>query len=196
MPIRLLLCCIFALPTNVFADASDGQFMGFELGTNYPALPQDFDVTTAGNLLIAAENPTKPADIDQVILIATPGSRSIGYIVASSWYATEGEARELGRRYAELLRAKYPDWSLGRERMDASFRIVAVNFDKAPYNLQLSLVPDEHDGRSMWRFSMGLGWHEETKEWQAWQNQAAAEHAAATTTDSDQLLKDSDIRGL
>jgi hypothetical protein len=196
MPIRLLLCCLFALSTDVVADASDGQFMGYELGTEYPALPQDVEVTTTGNLLIAAENPTKPADIVQVSLIVTPESRTIGYIVAASWYATEGEAREVGRRYLELLRAKYPDWDFGRERMDANLRIVEVNFDKAPYNLQLGLARDEYEGRSMWRMSMGLGWHRETKEWQAWQNQAATEHAAARATEHGQLLKESDIRGL
>ncbi len=196
MPIRLLLCCLFALPADVVADASEGQFMGYELGTQYPALPQDVEVTTTGNLLIVAENPTKPADIDQVSLVATPKSRTIGYIVAASWFTTEGEAREVGRRYVELLRAKYPDWDFGRELMDSSLRIVEVNFDKAPYTLQLSLVRDEYDGRSMWRISMGLGWRRETEEWHAWQNQAATEQVAARATEHEQLLKESDIRGL
>jgi len=164
MSIRLFLCCLLALPAGVVADASNGQFMGYELGTEYPAPPQDFEVTTTGNLLIAAGNPTKPVDIVKVSLIATPESRTIGYIIAASWYATESEAREVGRRYTELLRAKYPDWNFGRELMDASLRIVEVNFDKAPYNLQLRLVRDEYDGRSMWRFSMGLGWHRESRE--------------------------------
>ena len=158
MPSRFLLCCLFVLPALVDADAGEGQFMGYELGTRYPALPLDAAVTATGNLLFEAENPTRPDDIAQVSLIATPESRTIGYIAAASWYVTEGEARDVARRYVELLRAKYADWDLGRELMDASFRIVEVNFDKAPYNLQLRLAPDEHDGRSMWRFSMGLGW--------------------------------------
>jgi hypothetical protein len=196
MPIRLLLCCLVALPTVVVADASEGQFMGYELGAKYPASPQNVEVTATGNLLIAAENPTKPADIVQVSLIATPQSRTIGYIIADSWYATEGEAREVGRHYVELLRTKYPDWDFGRELMDASLRIVEVNFDKAPYNLQLRLVRDEYDGRSMWRFSMGLGWHRESKELRAWQNQATTEYGAAKSTEREQRMKESDIRGL
>jgi hypothetical protein len=133
---------------------------------------------TTGNLLIAAEHPIKPADVVQVNLIATPESRTIGGIVAASWYATEAEAREVARRYVELLRAKYADWALGREVMDASSRIVEVNFDKAPHNLQLRLVRDEHDGRDMWRFSMSLGWNGESNEWRAWHDKAATEHAS------------------
>ena len=196
MPIKFLLCCLFALPTVVIADASDGQFMGYELGANYPATPQGSEITTTGSLIIVAENPVKPADITQVSLVATPESQMIGYIGAASWYATEGEAREIGRRYVELLRAKYPDWNFGREAMDASLRIVEVNFDKAPYNLQLRLARDEHDGRSMWRFSMGLGWQIDSREWHSWRNQAATEHAAAKTTEHIQLMKDADVRGL
>jgi len=196
MLIRLFLYSLFAMPAVVLADASEGQFMGFELGKTYPELPQDVDVTTAGNLLIAATNPTKPADIEQVSLIVTPKSRTIGYIVAASWHPTESEAREFGRRYAELLRAKYPDWEFGRELMDASLRIVEVNFDKAPHNLQLSLVREEIEGRSMWRISMGLGWHKETREWQAWQSRAATENAAAKATESKQILEEADTRGL
>jgi hypothetical protein len=196
MRTKSLLFCLLALPAVVFADASDGQFMGYELGAVYPATPQESESTTTGNLLIVAESPVKPADIKQVKLVATPVSRTIGYISAASWYATEGEARENARRYVELLRAKYPDWSFGREAMDASLRIVEVNFDKAPYNLQLRLVSEEHEGRNMWRFSMGLGWQPNSKEWLAWQNMSATQLSYEKATEREQILEDSDVRGL
>jgi hypothetical protein len=196
MPLRLLLCCFLVLPAVAVADAGQGQFMGYQLGERYPAGSPNVEVTTTGNLLIAAENPVKPADIVAVSLIATPVSRTIGGIVAASWYATEADAREAARRYVELLRAKYPDWALGREVMDASSRIVEVNFDKAPHNLQLHLVRDQRDGRDMWRFSMSLGWTEASNEWRAWQERATAEHASAKATERERLLKEADTRGL
>ncbi len=196
MPVRLLLCCLFAFPADVIADASDGDFMGYKLGTIYSATPQDVAVTAAGTLFFAAGNPLKPDDIVQVSLIATPESRTIGYIIAASWYETESEARDVGRRYIELLRAKYPGWDFGRTQMDASARIVEVNFDKRPYNLQLRVMQEEYSGRSMWRFSMGLGWYRQTEESKAWQKQAATEHSAARETEHEQLLKESDTRGL
>ena len=196
MPIRLLLCCLFVLPTVVFADAGEGQFMGYELGTEYPASPQEVDVTTTGNLLITAENPTKPADIVRVSLIATPASRTIGYIIAASWFVSEREARDFGIRYVELLRAKYPDWDFGQEKMDENFDIVEINLNQAPHNIKLSLARDERDGRSMWRISMGLGWDRESQESVAWQSQAASEHNAAKASEHEQLMDKSDIRGL
>jgi hypothetical protein len=191
-----LLCCFFALPAAVFADAGDGQFMGYELGTEYPASSQEAGLTTTGNLLITAESPTKPADIDQVSLIATPESRTIGYIIAASWFASERDARDFGTRYVELLRAIYPAWNFGQEKMDENFDIVEVNLTQTPHNIKLSLARDERDGRSMWRISMALGWDRESPEWEAWEKQAAAEHVATRAAEHDKLMENSDIRGL
>ena len=196
MVIRFLLYCLCVLPTCVFADAGAGQFMGYELGTRYQAPAPDFEMTTTGDLLIAAANPTKPGDINEVSLVVTRETHTIGYIVASSWYATEGEAREVGRRYLELLRAKYPDWAVRRELMDTSFRIVQVDLGKAPYTLQLRLARDEKDGDGMWRFSMGLGWQSESGEWQAWRSQAADEQDSMTTAENEELMREADVRGL
>lgn len=196
MLIRFFLCCLFAFPAVVVADAGDGQFMGYELGEKYPASPQEQEFTTTGNLLITAENPTKPADIVQVSVIATPKTRTIGYIIAASWFNSEREARDFATRYGELLRAKYPDWSFGQEKMDENFDVVEVNFNKAPHNIKLSLARDENVGLGMWRISLGLGWTSGSEEQGVWQAQASSEHAAAKTSDNKRLMDNSDMRGL
>ena len=175
MPRRFLLLCLLAVPALALPDANDGRFMGYQLGETYPAVPKTSEITTSGNLLIVAEDPVKPDGIDEVSLIATPETRTIGYIAATSWHDTEEAARANGRRYAEALRKIYPDWDFGRELMDARLRIVEVNFDKAPHNLQLRLVRDQHQGRDMWRFSMGLGWQTDSPNLREWQTQAASE---------------------
>jgi hypothetical protein len=196
MRIRSLLYCLFALPAVAFADANDGQFMGYELGKAYPETSQAGERTATANLLIVAESPIKPADVKQVSLVATSVTRTVAYISAASWFASEGEARASARRYVELLRAKYPDWSFGGELMDASLRIVEVNLDKAPYNLKLRLDPEDRDGHAMWRFSMGLGWQPNSKEWLAWQELSNREQSTEKSTERRQILEDSDARGL
>ena len=80
---------------------------------------------------------------------------------------SEREARDFGIRYVELLRAIYPAWDFGQEKMDENFDIVEVNLNQAPHNIKLSLARDERDGRSMWRISMALGWDRESREWDA-----------------------------
>lgn len=118
------------------------------------------------------------------------------YISAASWFATEGEARASARRYMELLRAKYPDWRLGGEVLDASVRIVGVNLLKAPYNLKFGLEQDLHEGREMWRFTMGLGWLPNSEEHRAWQETSNTEKSAESANEREQILKESDVRGL
>ena len=80
--------------------------------------------------------------------------------------------------------------------MDENFDLVEVNFNKVPHNIRLSIARDEHDGRSMWRISMGLGWDRESGDWGAWQEQAATEHTAEKASEHEQLMDNADIRGL
>lgn len=193
---RLLLLCVLSIPAAAWADANDGEFMGFTLGKHYPKTSSNSELTTAGNLLIVAEDPVKPPSIEQVSLVATPESKTIGYIAASSWHDTEEQARASGRRYAEALRTLYPDWGFGREQLDGRFTIVEVNFDKSPYNLQLSLAPDKRDGRDMWRFTMGLGWMANSQPLSEWKALAASERAAARSGDAKSVLNNPEFQGL
>jgi hypothetical protein len=94
MPLRFIFILLLALPGTLLADASRGDFMGYQLGNKYPpgsATRQQ--VTTTGNLIITAEQPIKPDDIAEVSLLTTPGTLTIGSITAAQWFATEGEAR-------------------------------------------------------------------------------------------------------
>jgi hypothetical protein len=80
--------------------------------------------------------------------------------------------------------------------MDARMNVVEVNFKKAPYNLQLWLTEDLHDGQQMWRFSMALRWLPDGPQAEAWRSLAATEQVAARKGETRQLLEKADIRGL
>jgi hypothetical protein len=197
MLIRFVLMLFVALPSVVLADASNGDFMGYQLGDQYQRGADTRQQTsTTGNLLISAEQPVKPGDIAEVTLLATAETLTIGYIGASQWFATEAEAREMGRQYFELLHAKYPDWPYGWEVMDAQLNIVEVNFNSAPYNLRLRLTEDQREGEKMWRFSMTLGWLPGSSEELAWRDLAVDEQIAEKLDTRQELLKKSDVRGL
>ena len=149
----VFLVLALALPGVSLAGATEGQFMGYQLGASYQRSGQTQErITTSGNLAIEAENPIKPVDIGDVTLVVTPETLTIGYINALTWFDSEAEAREFGRKYVELLRAKYPDWAFGREVMDANVRVVEVNLDRHPHNLQIRLTKGPRDGRA-WRCS-------------------------------------------
>jgi len=197
MPFLSFLILLVLIPGAAIADASKGEFMGYRLGSNYQRgadTPQR--ATTTGNLIVIAEQPVKPNDIAEVSLLTTAETLTIGHINASAWFATEAEARKFGRRYVDLLRAKYPGWEFGRERMDADLRIVEVNLDQAPYNLWLRLNEDNHNGEIRWRFSMMLSWLPDTEEALAWREQSHSQHLSTQEAGRDHLLENADLRGL
>jgi hypothetical protein len=197
MPIRFILYLLITIPGLVMADASKGEFMGYLLGSNYQSGANTRkQTTTNGNLIITAESPIKPSNIAEVSLLTTAETLTIGYIDASQWFESEAEAREFGRQYVDLLRAKYPDWEFGRERMDNTLRIVEVNFDQPPYNLRLQLNESKRNGENMWRFSMTLSWIANAKAAQAWRDLSRSQHLTAQEAGRNQLLKSADLRGL
>ena len=197
MPRRIFLMLVIAMPGLVMADAADGQFMGYQLGGNYQrSASTRAQVTFTGNLNITAENPVKPANVDEVTLTATAETLTIGYINALSWFDTEAEAREFGRKYFKLLRAKYPDWAFGRDVLDANMNVVEVNLDEQPYNLRMQLTEGRRDGKTMWRISMTLTWLPGTKEAEAWKNLSHTERMAAQQEKREVLLDQADTRGL
>jgi hypothetical protein len=197
MMVRFILTVLIMMPGLAVADASNGEFMGYQLGGHYQSSENTRQQkNTNGNLIITAENPVKPGDIAEVSLLTTSESNTIGYIDASQWFKTEEEARQFARTYVELLRAKYPEWAFGRERMDSDMRIVEVNLDEPPYNLRLQLTEDEREQKSMWRFSMALGWLPDAQPARAWRTRSRDEHLATREGSREQLLKDADLSGL
>ncbi|MDH3978741.1 MAG: hypothetical protein OEU86_09505 [Gammaproteobacteria bacterium] len=194
---RLVLLLLLTMPGLLLADANDGEFMGYQLGSNYVRTANTKSTTTTrGNLMIAAEQPVKPADIEEVSVIATVRTQTIGYISAASWFDTQANAKEFAGRYVRLLRAKYPDWAFGDERMDGDLRIVEVNFDKGPYNLRLQLNRDESRASTPWRFSMTLTWGPATEQADNWHALARSQIESAQIDSRERVLQDSDIRGL
>lgn len=194
---RSILILVVAIPGVVMADANDGQFMGYQLGTNYQrSANTQVQETANGNLNITAEQPVKPADVGNVALIATTGTLTIGYINALTWFDTEAEAREFGREYINLLRAKYPDWAFGREELDANLNVAEVNLDKYPHNLRMRLSEGRRDGKIMWRISMTLTWLPDSEEAKSWNRLSRVQNLAAEQDERKALLEKADTRGL
>ncbi|MGI9290313.1 MAG: hypothetical protein ACR2QG_03440 [Gammaproteobacteria bacterium] len=191
------LSIIFLLPSVVFADADNGEFMGYSLGENYPYTGKTQSrTTTSGNLSISPEQPIKPDNINDVTLVVTPESKTIGFINASSIFETELEAREFGKNYVNLLKAKYPEWSFGRESLNSAMKIDEVNFDKPPYNIKMRLSPAMVNRQQKWRLSMTLRWLEGTKQLESWKNMSTSQQSYREDKDRRELLEKSDVRGL
>ena len=66
MPLRIILTLAFVmtLPALAMADAGGGQFMGYQLGSDYQrTVNTQVQATANGNLSVMAEKPIKPVNV-------------------------------------------------------------------------------------------------------------------------------------
>ncbi len=195
--LRLFLFVMLCIPGLALADANSGEFMGYRLGDAYNAGPAtEKRVTTTGNLVITAEQPVKPDNIEQVSLLTTRKSMTVGSISASQWFATEAEARMTGKRYFELLRSKYPDWDYGWEVMNAHMKVTQLSLRNPPYELRMKLSQDNQNSDRPWHFSMSLFWIDLSKSDRAWRETSSRELIRLQQKEQKKLLDEADSRGL
>lgn len=113
-PLRVAALAIaLSTPAGVLAtDATSGELFGYTIGDPYP-VTEGTEVLSRGAapsrlFTLVAGSPVKPDDIERVLLIATPVSHSIITIGVQQGFPDEASARAFGRRYLQLLSARYP----------------------------------------------------------------------------------------
>ena len=126
---RALVWCLsavfFGAPIVSFADANNGEFLGFKIGEKCPEIIEGITVTDEVDVLSFALRPSYaganvPDDFKVVNLECSKTSFTIGTIKAFTRIRsakTEGEiasavieADEIAQKYHAILEAEYPDW--------------------------------------------------------------------------------------
>ena len=104
----MLLPLLFYTPASI-ADANDGDLFGYSLGNRYTENMRE--APDEGQLvLLTAQNPVKPPDIERVYVLVTPISHSIGKIAGETWYESGEDAIVAYERFRAILRNKYSGW--------------------------------------------------------------------------------------
>lgn len=101
---------------TAYADARKGELFGYRLGDKYPVTsktviqygPSDFPPTTMV-FIVTAERPVKPLEIGNVYLMVSRKSYTILAIYAHTGFASETQKQAFAKKYAEILRATYPE---------------------------------------------------------------------------------------
>jgi len=115
------------------ADANDGDLFGYALGDTYTET-DDKSQDDARLVLIAAQNPVKPAGIETVYVLVTPVSRTIGKVAGEAWFASGEDAILAYERFRSILRNKYSSWET-EERSEQHFQ--AARFQSGNYTLSV-----------------------------------------------------------
>ena len=193
-----LLLAAFA--SNAGADANEGEFMGYRLNDRYPVTEAtQSGPSLSGNLIIIAEDPVMPADMGQVRLTTTLETRTIGFIEASQDFADEASARAFARKYYDLLHAKYPAWRIDSGKIQLNEQTLmptALNMDRWPYTIRMKLAQTDSGDGKPFRVSLTLRYLYDTPEREAWNALAQAEQTDRVELEKEQLIEQSDTRGL
>lgn len=94
-------------------DATTGALFGYQVATPYPLTANTTIVSRSAPpsrlITLVADQPVKPDDIEQVLLIVTPISHTITTIGVQTPFPDEESARSFAGKYLRLFSAKYPE---------------------------------------------------------------------------------------
>lgn len=114
---RTFILLPFMLSCNsVYADASDGEFLGFKIGDRLNISDESLiqrDWAMEGRPIrsrILVVTSSKPADVEDVVLWITPMSHTIVGIRGRISSTSADRSKKVVSRYYNALIEKYPEW--------------------------------------------------------------------------------------
>ena len=148
MRATLLAAVLLALLTYANAslgDANDGELFGYSLGTRFSE-QQNEQVGSGDLLLLIAHNPVKPAAIEQVFVLISPMSHSIGRIAGETWYESGEDALVAYEQFRVILRNKYSNWE-SEEQTQQKFHV--TRFWSGDYDMSVRVSGPHKDNPNM-----------------------------------------------
>ena len=106
----LLFISVAGSPLIGFADATQGEFLGYKLDDRYPVTDKtrwQINIINGKTYIVIAENPVKPGDIGEVRLLTTMKSFTIFNIYSLTTFETVEAAETFASEYNRILRARY-----------------------------------------------------------------------------------------
>ena len=106
----LLFISVAGSPLIGFADATQGEFLGYKLDDRYPVTDKtrwQINIINGKTYIVIAENPVKPGDIGEVRLLTTMKSFTIFNIYSLTTLETVEAAETFASEYNDILRARY-----------------------------------------------------------------------------------------
>jgi len=131
----LILASLIFLGPSAYADANDGEYLGYNLGERFKVprgLAGKDHITGA---MIYVVNPKRqPHHIDSVTLYVSPKSTMIGSIFGEWYFSSARSANDFADRYLSNLEAKYGHWKRrGRSLTYGDYQLWVDIEEKPPF---------------------------------------------------------------
>ena len=108
---QLILIGLIVCNTSAFADANDGEYLGFTLGERFivPRGSVGMDHIT-GAMIYAIDAGLHSHHIDSINIYVSPESSIVGGIFGERYFSNPRAAEVFADRYLCSLETKYSDW--------------------------------------------------------------------------------------
>lgn len=129
----MLISLIF-LSASAFADANDGEYLGYNLGERFTA-PRGAvgEGHITGAMIYVVEPKRQPHHIDSVSLYVSPTSSIIGSIFGEWYFSSARSAKDFANRYLASLEKKYSHWKRrGRSLTYGDYQLWVDIEEKSP----------------------------------------------------------------
>jgi hypothetical protein len=148
---QLILISLVFLNASAFADANDGEYLGYNLGEKFTAprgaVGQDH---ITGAMIYFVSPKRQPHHIDSVSLYVSPKSSMIGSIFGEWYFSSARSANEFADRYLSNLEEKYSNWKRrGRSLTYGDYQLWVEVEEKPP-------IVDHWPSRKNSRVAIGL----------------------------------------
>ncbi len=108
---KLILFGFIFISTTAFADANDGEYLGFKLGEKLtvPRGAVSMDHVT-GAMIYALDPGQHPHHIDSISIFVSPKSSIVGSIFGEWYFSNPRAAKVFADRYLSSLELRYDHW--------------------------------------------------------------------------------------
>lgn len=130
----LILISLIFLSASAFADANDGEYLGYILGERFTvprgAVRKDH---ITGAMIYVVDPRRQPHHIHSVSIYVSPKSSMIGSIFGEWYFSSARSANDFGDRYLSSLEKKYSHWKRrGRSLTHGDYQLWVDVEEKPP----------------------------------------------------------------
>jgi hypothetical protein len=130
---KLAFISLLLLSTSAFADANDGEYLGFRLGSKFSApdgaIGRDHIM---GALVYVVDPHQRHQHMGSLSIYVSPKSSIIGSVFGDWYFSSKRSAQQFSDRYMQTLETKYSNWKRRRNLLTHGDYQIWVDLEQKP----------------------------------------------------------------
>ena len=130
---KLIFISLLFLSTVACADANDGEYLGFKLGSMFAASEGAIRREHTTGALVYIVNPhQRHQHLGSLSIYVTPKSSIIGSVFGDWYFSSKQTAQQFSDRYMQTLQTTYSSWKRGRNTLTNGDYQLWVDLEQKP----------------------------------------------------------------